>query len=146
MDEQPVQLHKETRTPIPATAKHGKRVDYEYERARTACIFMFTEPLAGWHKVTVRQTRTKTDWAIEMDYSKVATHTAQKSRWFTTISIPILKGHFTKPLNPIVNHHLKGHPCLVEPLGKNVPKTRCWSQNATALCSPRQLISVQDQT
>ena len=66
MDEQPVQLHKETRTPIPATAKHGKRVDYEYERAGTACIFMFTEPLAGWREVTVRQTRTKTDWAIEM--------------------------------------------------------------------------------
>jgi len=66
MDEQPVQLHKETRTPIPSTAKHGKRVDYEYERAGTACIFMFTEPLAGWREVTVRQTRTKTDWAIEM--------------------------------------------------------------------------------
>ena len=29
MDEQPVQLLKETRQPIPATAKHGKRVDYE---------------------------------------------------------------------------------------------------------------------
>ena len=34
MDEQPVQLLKETRTPIPATAKHGRRVDYEYELGR----------------------------------------------------------------------------------------------------------------
>ena len=42
MDEQPVQLQQEVRTPLPATAKHGKRVDYEYERAGTACIFMFT--------------------------------------------------------------------------------------------------------
>jgi hypothetical protein len=33
MDEQPVQLHHEVRQPIPATAQHGKRVDYEYERA-----------------------------------------------------------------------------------------------------------------
>lgn len=66
MDEQPVQLHKETRTPIPATAKHGNRVDYEYERAGTAWIFMLTEPLAGWRELTVRQTRTKPDWAIEM--------------------------------------------------------------------------------
>jgi len=66
MDEQPVQLHKETRTPIPATAQHGKRVDYEYERAGTASIFMFTEPLAGWRDVTVRQQRTKVDWAIEV--------------------------------------------------------------------------------
>jgi DDE superfamily endonuclease len=66
MDEQPVQLLKETRQPIAATAKHGKRVDYEYERAGTANIFMFTEPLAGWREVTVRQTKTKTDWATEM--------------------------------------------------------------------------------
>ena len=66
MDEQPVQLHREIRTPIPATPKHGKRVDYEYERAGTASIFMFTEPLAGWREVRVRQRRTKVDWAIEV--------------------------------------------------------------------------------
>jgi hypothetical protein len=65
MDEQPVQLLKETRTPIPATAEHGKRVDYEYERAGTANIFMFTEPLAGWREVAVRETKMKTDWAVE---------------------------------------------------------------------------------
>ena len=66
MDEQPVQLQQETRQPLPATAKHGKRVDYEYERAGTASIFMLTEPLAGWREVAVRPTRTKVDWAIEM--------------------------------------------------------------------------------
>jgi len=44
MDEQPGQLLKETRVPIAATAKHGKRVDYEYKRAGTAAIFMFAEP------------------------------------------------------------------------------------------------------
>jgi len=66
MDEQPVQLLKETRTAIPATAEHGRRVDYEYERAGTANIFMFTEPLAGWREVTVRETKTKMDWAVEM--------------------------------------------------------------------------------
>lgn len=66
MDEQPVQLTKETRTPIAATAKHPKRVDYEYERAGTASIFMFTEPLAGWRQATARPTRTKVDWAIEL--------------------------------------------------------------------------------
>ena len=66
MDEQPVQLLKETRVPIPATAKHAKRVDYEYERPGTASIFMFAEPLAGWREVAVRETKTKVDWAIEM--------------------------------------------------------------------------------
>jgi len=66
MDEQPVQLLKETRVPIPATAQHGRRVDYEYERAGTATLFMFTEPLAGWREVAVRATRTKLDWATAM--------------------------------------------------------------------------------
>lgn len=66
MDEQPVQLLKETRTPVPATATHGRRVDYEYERAGTANLFMFTEPLAGWREVAVRETKTKVDWAHEM--------------------------------------------------------------------------------
>lgn len=66
MDEQPVQLFKETRVPIAATKEHGKRVDYEYERAGVANIFMFTEPLAGWREAAVRETKTKTDWAVEM--------------------------------------------------------------------------------
>jgi DDE superfamily endonuclease len=66
MDEQPVQLLRETRTPIPATANHAKRVDYEYERAGTATIFMFSEPLAGWREVAVRERKTKIDWATEM--------------------------------------------------------------------------------
>jgi DDE superfamily endonuclease len=66
MDEQPVQLLKETRAPIAATSEHGKRVDYEYERAGTANIFLFTEPLAGWRDVAVRERKTKFDWATEM--------------------------------------------------------------------------------
>lgn len=66
MDEQPVQLQREVRTPIPATAKQPKRVDYEYERAGTASIFMVTEPLVGWREVSVRERRTKADWATEM--------------------------------------------------------------------------------
>lgn len=66
MDEQPVQLIRETRRPIPATQRHARRVDYEYERAGTASIFMFTEPLAGWREATARASRTKRDWAVEV--------------------------------------------------------------------------------
>jgi len=53
MDEQPIQLLKETRTPIADTKKHPRRVDYEYERAGTTSIFMFCELLAGWRQVSV---------------------------------------------------------------------------------------------
>jgi transposase len=66
MDEQPVQLLKETRVPIPATTGHARRIDYEYERAGTASIFMFCEPLRGWREVSVSERRTKVDWAREM--------------------------------------------------------------------------------
>jgi hypothetical protein len=66
MDEQPVQLIKEINTPIDATLEHARRVDYEYERAGTANIFMFSEPLAGWREVAVRERKTKIDWATEM--------------------------------------------------------------------------------
>ena len=66
MDEQPVQLLKETRVPIAMTKSHPQRVDYEYERAGTASIFMFCEPLSSWREVHVRPQRTKVDWAIEV--------------------------------------------------------------------------------
>jgi hypothetical protein len=67
MDEQPVQLFKETRVPMAATKDHPRRVDYEYERAGTASIFMFCEPLSGWRQVAVRERRTKIDWAREIE-------------------------------------------------------------------------------
>ena len=41
-------------------------MDYEYERAGTACVFLFSEPLAGWREVTARERRTKVDWAHEV--------------------------------------------------------------------------------
>lgn len=66
MDEQPVQLLKETRVPIAATKQHGRRVDYEYERNGTASIFMFAEPLSGFRQATARPRRTKKDWAVEV--------------------------------------------------------------------------------
>lgn len=67
MDEQPVQLLKETRMPIPATVRHPRRVDYEYERAGVASLFMFCEPLAGWREASVRERRTRIDWAQEVE-------------------------------------------------------------------------------
>lgn len=66
MDEQPTQLIKETHQVIPAAPGRPERVDHEYERAGTAEDFLFTEPLAGWRKVNVRERRTKVDWAEEI--------------------------------------------------------------------------------
>src|SRR5918994_5547295 len=66
MDEQPFPLLKETRAPVAATKKHGKRVDYEYERNGTASIFMFAEPLSGFRQATAHARRTKGEWASEV--------------------------------------------------------------------------------
>ena len=66
MDEQPVQLVRETRESQAVTAAHAQRVDYEYERAGTAAVCMFCEPLHGCREATVREQRPKTDWAQEV--------------------------------------------------------------------------------
>ena len=44
-----------------------RSVDYEYERAGTASLFLFCEPLMGWRFVSVRERRTKVDWALEVE-------------------------------------------------------------------------------
>ena len=59
MDEQPVQLLKETKVPIAATKEHAKRVDYgEHFHVRAL--------LSGFRQATARERRTKVDWAIEV--------------------------------------------------------------------------------
>ncbi len=66
MDEQPIQFLKETRTPIPAAPGQSAREDYEYERNGTGSVFLFTEALKGWRKVSARARRTAIDWAQEV--------------------------------------------------------------------------------
>lgn len=66
MDEQPKQLIEEVRKPLPAQPGKLERFDYEYERKGTANLFLFTEPLAGWRRVSVRERRTAVDWAEEI--------------------------------------------------------------------------------
>jgi hypothetical protein len=66
LDEQPTQLIGETRRPIAAQPGQPARYDYEYERLGSATNFMLTEPLGGWRKVNVRETKTAIDLALEI--------------------------------------------------------------------------------
>ena len=66
MDEKPFQLTDEKRTPIPMKPLKPERRDSEYIRKGTCSIFVFTEPLAGWRHLSVRERRTKVDWAYEI--------------------------------------------------------------------------------
>ena len=43
-----------------------KRVDNEYKRNGTANVFLFTEALSGWRRVSVRKRRQAVDWAEEV--------------------------------------------------------------------------------
>lgn len=66
MDEKPKQLVKETRVPIACSKGQPQRFDFEYERAGTANVFVFVEPLKGWRRVEATLRRTKTDWAQQI--------------------------------------------------------------------------------
>jgi hypothetical protein len=66
MDEQPIQLVKETRRPLAASPGQTERFDYEYERGGVANAFMFVEALAGWRNIDVRERKTASDWAAEI--------------------------------------------------------------------------------
>jgi hypothetical protein len=79
MDEQPVQLIGETRVALPIEPGQPEKYDYEYRRNGTAVNFMFTEPLASWRKVDIRETKTMIDWAeeirilLDVDYADAQT-------------------------------------------------------------------------
>jgi hypothetical protein len=66
MDEQPRQLVKEIRRPVPPGPGRPARLDHEYERGGTANLFLMSEPLAGWRHVEVSERRTRLDWAHQI--------------------------------------------------------------------------------
>ena len=63
LDETSKQLSRETRTPLPHGPGREERIDYEYERADVASLFMLFVPLEGKRHVSVRKRRTAKDYA-----------------------------------------------------------------------------------
>lgn len=74
MDETSKQLIADIRMALAAQPGHPERYDVEYQRCGVANIFMFTEPLGGWRRVSVTDYRKWLDWAeqirilLEEDY------------------------------------------------------------------------------
>ena len=68
MDERPVVLHEDLRSPVPGKPGRIARIDYEYKRRGTASAFMFTAPFQGWRRVSIRDRHTAIDWAEEVRY------------------------------------------------------------------------------
>ncbi len=65
-DERPYQLIGETRQPLPVTAGHPARYDYEYQRNGMCNLFIYFQPQAGWRHVVVTAQRTRQDFARRM--------------------------------------------------------------------------------
>ncbi len=63
MDEKPYQLLGEAREPLPMRPGDVAKVDSEYARDGTACVFCFCQPLTGDILQSVEPTRTAVDWA-----------------------------------------------------------------------------------
>ena len=63
LDETTKQLVSETRVPLPAAPGRPVSEDYEYERQGVASLFMMCAPLSGWREVSVRERKTRVDYA-----------------------------------------------------------------------------------
>lgn len=76
MDEASKQLLREITPPIPMASGRPAREDYHYERRGTQAIFCFFNPIEGWRRMAVEDSRTAVDWAeqirilLEVDYPK----------------------------------------------------------------------------
>jgi DDE superfamily endonuclease len=68
LDEKPVVLHTQTRSPLPAQPGAVECRDYEYVRQGTGDLFVMVEPLVGWRHVAVTQRRTRLDFAECLRY------------------------------------------------------------------------------
>lgn len=62
-DEQPHQMLKELRDPLPPEPGQPLRYDYEYGRAGTCNVFIFFSPDTGWREVKITERRTALDFA-----------------------------------------------------------------------------------
>ena len=63
VDERPFQKLGEVREPLPVEPGKPKRVDSEYEREGSCCLFLAVEPKRGWRHLAVRERRTTKDFA-----------------------------------------------------------------------------------
>lgn len=63
MDEMPCQLIDNILVPIPPKPGRPQRIDYEYRRNGTCCVFIAFDPHIGMRMIRVKKHRTKVDYA-----------------------------------------------------------------------------------
>ena len=74
MDESAKQVTSDVFPSLPLSPGQPRREDHHYQREGVRALFLFTDPIRGWRRVTSRDRRTKIDWAeeirilLEVDY------------------------------------------------------------------------------
>ncbi len=63
MDEMPCQLIDNVLVPVPPKPGRPQKIDYEYRRNGTCCIFIAFDPHLGMRMIRVKEHRTKVDYA-----------------------------------------------------------------------------------
>lgn len=66
MDEASKQVLSDVEPAWPMSPGHPRREDYHYARQDVRAVFMFFDPLRGWRRVSNRESRTRRDWAHEV--------------------------------------------------------------------------------
>jgi len=66
MDEAAKQLVRDTQPSLPMRPGQPRRQDYHYERRDVAALFLFFDPIRGWRRTRVSDSRTAEDWAHEV--------------------------------------------------------------------------------
>jgi len=68
MDEASRQILSDLTDPLPMKPGTPKRIDDKYERHGVRSLFMFYNPIDGWRRVGCRDSRTRQDWAEEIQH------------------------------------------------------------------------------
>jgi hypothetical protein len=66
MDEASKQVVSDVDPALPMSPGHPRREDHHYARKDVCALFMFFDPLRGWRRVNSRVSRTRDDWAREV--------------------------------------------------------------------------------
>jgi hypothetical protein len=74
MDEASKQVVADVEPALPMSPGQPRRPDHHYRREGVRALFLFTDPIRGWRRVSGRASRTRLDWAeevrhpLEVDY------------------------------------------------------------------------------
>ena len=66
MDEASKQIVSDLEPALPMSPGCPRREDHHYERKDVRALFMFFDPIRGWRRVSSRASRTRQDWAEEL--------------------------------------------------------------------------------